>query len=175
VWVSTTGFYNRINGLITQQAAEGDSLIFQNAQNLTSRGLELEVRTRLPQRFQATGSYSFQQSTDAITRSVLDNSPRSLAKIGITQPLLEQRMFVTLDARFQSRVKAIDGSKVSPFSVVDLTILGRRIGKHTSISGSIYNVFDKKYFDVGSGANIQPAIQQDGRTARIKVTWKFGE
>ena len=52
---------------------------------------------------------------------------------------------------------------MSPFSIVNFTLLGRNLGKHVDVSASIYNLLDKKYFDPASGDTVQQAIQQDGR------------
>ena len=67
------------------------------------------------------------------------------------------------------------GGSVSPFSIVNFTLLGRNLGKHVDASASIYNLLDKKYFDPASGDTVQQAIQQDGRSLRIKITWHPGE
>jgi outer membrane receptor protein involved in Fe transport len=39
------------------------------------------------------------------------------------------------------------GNTVSAFSVLNVTLLGHTLGKHLDLSGSVYNVFNKKYFD----------------------------
>jgi outer membrane receptor protein involved in Fe transport len=39
------------------------------------------------------------------------------------------------------------------------------------LSTSIYNVFDKKYFDPGRPEDPENAIQQDGRNFRVKLTF----
>ena len=53
------------------------------------------------------------------------------------------------------------------------TLLGHALGKHLDLSASVYNLFDKKYFDPGRPEDVQDAIQQDGRNFRIKLTGRF--
>ena len=84
-------------------------------------------------------------------------------------------MFLSLDAQYRSRIQDIAGSLVSPFSVVNVTLLARNLGKHMDLSASIYNLLDKQYFDPASTENLQQAIQQDGRNFRVKMTWHWGE
>jgi outer membrane receptor for ferrienterochelin and colicins len=57
--------------------------------------------------------------------------------------------------------------------VFNLTLLGHAIGKHLEISGSLYNLLDKKYFDPAPAGLPEDQIQQDGRNFRIKLTGRF--
>jgi outer membrane receptor protein involved in Fe transport len=41
------------------------------------------------------------------------------------------------------------------------------------VSGGAQNFFDRKYFDPVSPQHAQDSIAQNGRTARIALTWKF--
>jgi iron complex outermembrane receptor protein len=93
----------------------------------------------------------------------------------MSQPILKGKLFVSLDAQYRSRIQTLSGGSVSPFSLVNFTLLGRKIGKHVDVSASVYNLLDKKYFDPASGDTVQQAIQQDGRSFRVKMTWHPGE
>jgi len=110
-----------------------------------------------------------------VTGQFLSNSPRNLVKLSLSQPLLRRRMFVSLDAQYRSRIQSLVGGSASPFSIVNFTLLGRRIGKHVDLSASVYNLLDKQYFDPPSSENFSQAIQQDGRSFRVKMTWHLGE
>jgi iron complex outermembrane receptor protein len=52
-------------------------------------------------------------------------------------------------------------------------MLGHTLGKRLDLSGSVYNVFNKKYFDPGRPEDPEDSIQQDGRNFRIKLTARF--
>jgi hypothetical protein len=41
------------------------------------------------------------------------------------------------------------------------------------VAASIYNILDKTYFDPGRPEDPEDAIQQDGRSFRIKLTGRF--
>ena len=58
--------------------------------------------------------------------------------------------------------------------MVNLSLLGRNLGKRVDLSASVYNLLDKKYFDPASAENLQQQIQQDGRSFRVKMTWHWG-
>jgi iron complex outermembrane receptor protein len=52
-------------------------------------------------------------------------------------------------------------------------MLGHTLGKHLDLSASVYNVFNKKYFDAGRPEDPEDTIQQDGRNFRVKLTARF--
>ena len=175
VWISTSAFYNAIDGLITDEVVGTDSLIFRNLQDVKSTGLELEIRGQLHQGLEGVASYSFQQTKDRTTDQFLSNSPRNLVKLSLNQSLLHRKLFVSLDAQYRGRIQSLDSGPVSPFAVVNTTLLSRNLVSHLDISASVYNLLDKKYFDPPSSENLQLPIQQDGRSFRIKLTWHPGD
>ena len=174
-WFTTSAFYNSIRDLITAEDAGNGETIFRNLNNAKSAGLELEVKGQTSRGLQGSASYSFQQTKDRATDQFLSNSPRNLVKLNLTQPLLRKRMWVSLDAIYRSRVQSISGTTISPFAVVNATLLTRRLGKHMDLSASVYNLLDKTYFDAASNELLQSRIQQDGRSFRLTMTWHLGE
>ena len=86
---------------------------------------------------------------------------------------MRKRLFASIDAQYTSPVQTLAGNTLSGFSVANFTVLGHALGKHADLSGSVYNVFNKKYFDPGRPEDVQDSIQQDGRNFRIKVTVRF--
>jgi iron complex outermembrane receptor protein len=175
LWLSTSGFYNTMHDLITQVPFDSDLLIFRNIQNVESDGLELEVKGHIPRGIQVIASYSFQETKDQDTHQILDNSPRNLAKLNAIQPLLHRTFFASLDAQYRSGMTTFTGGSVSPFTIVNASLLGRRIGKRVDLSANVYNVLDKEYYDPPSTGLSELKVPQDGRTFRVKMTWYFGE
>jgi iron complex outermembrane receptor protein len=175
LWFSTSAFYSSITDLITEEPVGDNSVIFRNLENVKSSGLEVEVKGQLSQGLEGSASYSFQQTKDEPSGQFLSNSPRNLVTLNLSQPLWGRRMFVSLDAQYRSRIQDLGGNLVSPFSVVNATLLARNLGKHVDLSASIYNLLDKQYFDPASIENLQQAIQQDGRSFRVKMTWHWKE
>jgi outer membrane receptor protein involved in Fe transport len=47
------------------------------------------------------------------------------------------------------------------------------LGQAWELTGGVRNLFDAAYADPVSDQHVQAAIQQNGRTARIGLTWKF--
>jgi len=59
-----SGFYNWVDGLITEVPTGNDLVIFRNQQDAKSAGLELEVKGQLFRGLEADASYSFQETKD---------------------------------------------------------------------------------------------------------------
>lgn len=79
------------------------------------------------------------------------------------------------NVQVHSASKHMQSSSDAPSSVAVITAdeLGHTLDKHLDLSGSMYNAFNKKYFDPGRPEDPEDSIQQDGRNFRIKFTARF--
>ena len=73
---------------------------------------------------------------------------------------------------------ASDGSmvagRVAAAGTANVTVV-QPLGRSWELTGGIRNLFDSKYLDPVSDQHVQEAIEQNGRTARIGLTWKIGQ
>ena len=108
------------------------------------------------------------QLSDAEIRQsfTLANSPQHLAKLGLIVPVLRQRLFASIDGQYTSPAQTLAGNTLSGFPVLNFTLLGHTLGKHPDLSGSVYNLFNKKYFD--------PGRPEDSRTRFNRTEETFG-
>ncbi len=144
-----------------------------NADNAIADGAEVALNVRLAGGLQGRASYSYADVEQPSTHQILGNSPQHLGKLNLSYPVLQQRLFASVDARYTSSRQTLAGKTVSGFSVFNVTLLGHTLGKHLDVSTSVYNIFNKKYFDPGRPEDVQDSIQQDGRNFRIKLTGRF--
>ena len=93
------------------------------------------------------------------TDQKLRNSPRHMAKVNMIVPLLQKRLFAGLDAQYTGTRLTEAGTLVGGFPMFNVTMLGRALGKHADLSGSIYNLFDRKYSDPAAVAG-QPRTRR---------------
>jgi hypothetical protein len=141
------------------------------------------LRHTLPRRFLPRHSLHRLISTPAnrgiaarsgLIISLLCASPQQhLGKFEVSVPMLRKRLFASLDAQYTSAAQTLARNTTSGFSVFNLTLQGHTLGKNADLSASVYNVFNKKYFDAGRPEDPEDAIQQDGRNFRIKLTCRF--
>jgi iron complex outermembrane receptor protein len=87
--------------------------------------------------------------------------------------LIRKKLFIGLEEQYTSKRKTLDGDYADDFFITNLTLFSRNLRKGLELSGSVYNLLNKKYEDPGSLEHAQDLIEQDGRTFRIKISYRF--
>ena len=60
------------------------------------------------------------------------------------------------------------------FAITNLTLLAPKLVRDVEFSASVYNLFDRRYFDpAGNDQNPVDRIEQNGRNFRLKMTYRF--
>lgn len=54
-----------------------------------------------------------------------------------------------------------------------MTLFSQKLIKGVEISAGVHNLFDTKYTYPGSNDHLQNLIPQDGRSVRVKLSYKF--
>ena len=172
--MTVSGFYYPIRGLISQQVdpANGNAF-FTNAGSLDLRGLDFELKRKLPGGLEGTVSYSFQDVTNPSVPMPVTNSPRHLFQASLIAPLIKQKLFASMDLQYVSQRATLTGQYSPAYVVPNLTLFSRDVLKGWEFSASLYNVFNHKYADPGGNGLAENVLFQDGRTFRIKVGYRF--
>jgi len=172
VKLSASGFYYQVDGLISLDDDAG-TLIFRNLNNARAFGTELAAESRWAAGWFARVSYTGQRVEDSDTGKELSNAPRQLAKFHLRVPLLKDHLFAAAEVQYVGSVKAVQSGRVDDYWVANLTLLSRELVKGLEISASVYNLFDERYAITGSEEHLQRILPQDGRSFRVKLTYKF--
>jgi iron complex outermembrane receptor protein len=164
------GFDNHITGLITQQTDPATGLLFYaNREGARSRGLELELAGTAG-RLEGRVSYSLQRTVDGRTHISLTNSPRQSAKMNVICPMAHRSVFLAWEAQYTDSRRTLATSPAGAFAIANVTVSSREFGGGFRVSGSVYNVFGRRYGDPVGAEIPEPALQQNGRDFRIKLT-----
>jgi len=170
---SVSGFQYRTKDLITMEVDPADNLkVFRNTGRVTTNGFELELEKIWKNGIKGRTSYTVQEARDDETKELAINSPRQLAKFNLMAPIMD-KLFVGLEEQYTGRRKTLGGNYAGEFFITNLTLFSRNLAQGLELSGSIYNLFDKKYGDPGSTEHTQDIIEQDGRTYRVKLTCRY--
>ena len=172
---SVSAFQSRISNLISQVGTDSMALVFENLGGVRSTSVEVEFKGDVPRGPEWTASYTSTDTEDTVTGQFLNNSPRTLAKVNLSEPLWQRRLVTSVDAQYRSRIETVEGNEISPFYLINATVLGRKLGQHAELSASVYNLLNKVYSDPPTGADVQAQIPQDGRNFRLQLTWRVGE
>jgi iron complex outermembrane receptor protein len=171
---TVSGFYTRVKDLITQVTDPSDNLlVFRNISRAELKGVELQLDGKWDNGIQGRASYTFQDGKDTDTGEWLPNSARHLAKLNLLFPLVREKVFLGLEEQYTSAKRTMTDGRTRDFFTTNLTLFSRNLLKNLELSGSIYNLFNTGYAVPVGGEFIQDSIRQDGRTFRVKATWRF--
>ena len=118
-------------------------------------------------------SYTLQRTTDAFTGERFSNSPEHLAKLNLMFPIYRDKIFSGIELQYSSETENTRHEPTSGYLLANWTLFGRELTKNLDASVSVYNLFDKRYaFPAGPG-HVQESIEQNGRTFRLKLTYRY--
>lgn len=171
---SLSGFYYRIDDIITQQNDPADGLNqFNNIDKADAKGMELELEGKWDNGLQGRLSYTFQDTEDLQTGTRLTNSPRHLVKANLIAPLIREHLFAGIEEQFMSSRTTPSGGSAAEWYTTNLTLFGQKLLPGLDLSATLYNLFDQHYGDPVGVDFRQNTIGQDGRTFRVKLTYQF--
>ena len=101
------------------------------------------------------------------------NSPRHLAKLNVIAPLVEDALFAGLEVQYNGESKTLAGNDADDFVLTNLTLTYVSPSKELEFHAGLYNLFDVDYDYPAFGEHTQDVIEQDGRTFRIGMTYRF--
>ena len=86
---------------------------------------------------------------------------------------MREKLFGSVEGQYTSRRRTLSGASLGGFPVVNLTLFSTRVFQRFDLSASLYNVLDKRFDNPGAEEHVQDAIRQDGRSFRVKLTWRW--
>jgi len=172
--LTVSGFYYPIHGLINEQIdPTNGNAFFANAGSLDLRGFDFTLSRSLAHGLEGTVSYSFQDATNLSTRMAVTNSPKHIVQAGLSVPLIRQKVFASVDLQYVSKRATLTGQYTGAYVLPNFTLFTRGVLKGWEISASLYNAFNQDYADPAGNGLAENVINQDGRSFRIKVGYKF--
>ena len=172
---SVSGFYNQMQDLIVLQNGNYTNL------NANTKGTELALEGNWNNGIRSRLSYSLQRTEDS-SKQNLPDSPEHLVKMNVSVPVYKQKIFASLEFQYTSSRRTLfttstgetmNGMDAGGFETVNFTLFSRELIKNLEFSGSVYNLFDTRYGDPSSPFHLQDIIEQNGRSFRLKLTYRF--
>jgi outer membrane receptor for ferrienterochelin and colicins len=173
---SLSGFYNQLDHLILFQSGS-----FANV-DADARGMELALQGNWATGLRGRASYTLEKTENRSGGPDFPDSPEHLLKLNVSVPVLRDKIFASLECQFTSSrhtvYSTLDGLTVvgqdtPSFGVLNVTLFSQNIVKNLELSASLYNVLDNSYADPSSRSHQQDQILQNGRSFRLKLTYRF--
>ena len=172
--VIASAYRNDVDNLISQQYdAAADRFFFDNLASARVRGYELEWTARLRYGIQTRVSLGWQHSEEKETGGRIENSPARLFKANMSAPFMEERLRAGVEVQAMSERESWSG-KAPGVALINLTLLAPKLTRNVELSASVYNVFDRRYYDpVSEELSPITRLQQNARNFRLKMLYKF--
>jgi iron complex outermembrane receptor protein len=173
--LTADAYSNRISGNIGQIADPADGLlVFVNSGLVDAKGVEFEAERLWDGGARLRTSYAWQTSRERESGATLVNSPRHLAKLNFSAPVWGDRLRTGAELQYASSRRTLAGDNVGGRLLANLTLLSEKLAPGLTLSASVYNLFDKRHADPGGEEHVPiDAIQQDGRSYRLKLNYRF--
>lgn len=172
--ITADAYSNTIYDNINQITDPADNLlVFVNTGHVDAHGVEFEAERLWDSGARLRTNYTWQISRDVDSGAELINSPRHRAKLNASAPVMGDALRTGVELQFTSKRITLAGASAAGHLLTNLTLLSERITKGMELSASVYNLFDKRYADPGGQEHVQDLIQQDGRSFRLKMSYRF--
>jgi outer membrane receptor for ferrienterochelin and colicins len=163
-----------VSNLITQETDPADDLaVFRNLERVKGQGVEAEIRAGFGEAVEGRLSGAYQTSRDDATDELLTNSPRTLLSLAFSSPLITRKLLVSIEERYMSRRKVLDGGYAGGFAVTNLNFLLKGAKRLPAVSVGVYNLLDHPYGDPAGEEHVQRVIPQEGRSFRFYLRFAF--
>jgi iron complex outermembrane receptor protein len=173
VSLCAAAFYNRIDSLIIQHLDADGNSSFTNQGSVRTAGIGVTLAGRWPSGWEGRLAYTIQDSRNANPSDPVNNYPKHLPKFNLIAPVYRKKLFLALEARYLSDRQTVLGGRVGGYFVSNATVSAANLARGLIVSLSAYNLFNRFYQDPGSAGLIENGITQDGRTLRLKITYRL--
>jgi outer membrane receptor for ferrienterochelin and colicins len=169
-------FYNQMEDLIVFQSGQFTNL------NARSEGVEVALEGTWAYGIRGRASYTFQNAENRTQDQGLSDSPEHLVKFNLSVPIIKEKLFAGLEFLYTSQRSTyfttlngdtLPGLDVTGFGVLNFTLFSQNLVKNLDLSASIYNLLDEQYADPATRFHLQDQIPQNGRSFRLKMTYRF--
>lgn len=162
-----------IDDLITQVVDEDDGLaVFVNRDEVTARGLELELDGRFENGWRSRLSQVWQQSEDE-DGEPLRNSPDHLTKFDVNAPLIDESLWLGLQLQHTGERRTLDDDRTDAALLTNLTLRWLDEPTGWDLSATVRNVFDVDVEVPGGSELAQDRLPLSGRSLIVQGRKRF--
>ncbi|HEY9510481.1 MAG TPA: TonB-dependent receptor, partial [Verrucomicrobiae bacterium] len=95
---------------------------------------------------------------------------------------IREKLFAGLEFQYTSSRRSVftaadastvSGSDAPGYGIVNFTLFSQNLLPNLDASASIYNLLDRKYSDPSSRFHQQDLLGREGRSFRLKLTYRF--
>ena len=166
-------FYNRIRDKIILDTATPKQ--FQNGGGSRIHGIEAEWKADFGNDNYVFANYTFQDAEDTRDRNRLPDVPVHNGNIGINAGFCKYTN-ANLTTHISGPRPREDGDTrrdIPAQALVNMTLIGKNFIDNFEVRGSVFNLFDKSYYDPAPQNTVPTDYPQQGRSFTIELRYQF--
>lgn len=174
VQLGVSAFYYDTKDLISYSLDPADGLLqFVNVDRVEAHGAQIELERNWASGVRMRGSYTYEDARNTRAEESLTRASCHLAKLNLAVPILPEKIFAACEVQYYGAARTPTGGEASGYWLAHATLFSRQVVRGLEISAGVYNLFDRKYGHPAGSEHVQSVIPQDGRTFRVKLTYRF--
>ena len=166
-------FYNRIRDKIILDTATPKQ--FQNGGGSRIHGIEAEWKADFGNDNYVFANYTFQDAEDTRNRNRLPDVPVHNGNIGLNAAFCKYTN-ANLTTHISGPRPREDGDTrrdIPAQALVNMTLIGKNFIDNFEVRGSVFNLFDKSYYDPAPQNTVPTDYPQQGRSFTIELRYQF--
>ena len=172
--VVVSGYYYPIRAVISAVTDPVSGIIvYQNSQVVNLSGGEFTLKRQSRSGLEAGLSLSLESAQNPHAVGPLINSPHVLGQGNLSVPLLNKKLFASVNLQCVGRRRTAAGNFAGAYAVPNFTLYSPNPVRRWDFSASFYNAFNQVYGDPASVAHFEDIIFQNGRNFRLKFTYHY--
>jgi len=166
-------FFNRIRDKIIIDT--GSPKTFQNSGGARIQGVEAELKADFGNDNYVFANYTYQDAEDTRNRNRLPDVPVHNGNIGINAAFCKyaNANLTTLLSGPRPREDGDTRRDIPGQALVNMTLIGKNFVDNFEVRGSVFNLFDKSYYDPSPQNTVPTDYPQQGRSVTIELRYKF--
>ena len=167
-------FYNRIRDRIKLEDT-GSPKQFQNRAGARIIGVETELKADFGNDNYVFANYTYQDAEDTRNRNRLPDVPVHNGNIGINAAFCKyaNANLTTLLSGPRPREDGDTRRDIPGQALVNMTLIGKNFIDNFEVRGSVFNLFDKSYYDPAPQNTVTTDYPQQGRSVTIELRFEF--
>ncbi|QTA91526.1 TonB-dependent receptor [Desulfonema magnum] len=170
-----TGFWNIIEDSIRAAKLDDGRFVFQNSDELRSRGAEVELKYDFGRGTYLAMNYTYQDAENTDTKERSPSIPKHKGTV-MANIRLSDHFNLYTDFYFKDDFKRQSGDDredMSGFGVANASLIAKDFFKGLEIRGSVYNLLDKDYTLSTSKGSLPGDLSMPERNFIVEMRYSF--
>lgn len=161
-----------MSDIVTLVEIAPDLYQYRSGEKVEASGVELSADKTWETGTRLRGSLSYQDIAYA-GGTALVNSPAWLGKLNFSSLLPWAGLRLGYELQYDSKRLTNDGTYTDDVWLSNLNLTASNWARGLEVSLGIRNLFDQDYVHPAAGRNWQNVLEQDGRSVRVRLEYRF--